>query len=489
MPTGTSLRSIHVNRGYEALAYQTNSASRASIEDMISLYNATGGPVRKVASYLGPGGGFHVNVGHCAHYELDHVIQKMTGMPSLDTGARNTLFGGGKGYSLNDMMLSSLGEGVERALGALAYFLGRAEPIFGTRRELVGKGYSCLSPEECPLFAPEQYETPGFMYERFTNDVMLGWLKGERLISGDEVWVPAQLVELLHLGPPSEGSVGYSQSGGLSCHIDRDHALFHGITELFERDAVNLRWYLKIPPDEIDLDQTPVDPETAALIADLQGQPGRMRYLHHSLDIPEIPVITAIRLDPWLRSFSYSAGGGVDTDSETSLLKALTEFGQSERTIRMAVLSPQRAVSGAVDEMFGVEADAPLDRLTLFVQVIGYYGHPANHHKLDWYLDHNPALALSAMPHVDPSTSMSQRLTDLKTVLERHEIDPIIFDFSPPDTDQLVLFKAYIPEITQPFLQSRPMLGHPRFATVAASHGGNDNLEYQDLNPDPLPYP
>jgi len=196
-----ALRSVHINRGFEPLAYRVDSASRASIDELMRLYNPTGGPVRKIATYLGPGGGFHINVGHCAHYELDHVIQKMTGMPSLETGARNTLFGGGKGYSMNDMLLSSLGEGVERALGALAYFLGKAEPIFGTRRELVERGLNCLSPEQCPLFAPEQYDAPGFYYQPFTDDVMLGWLEGERLISGDRIWVPAQLVELLHLGP------------------------------------------------------------------------------------------------------------------------------------------------------------------------------------------------------------------------------------------------------------------------------------------------
>ena len=76
-------RSIHVNRGYGPLAYGVDSASRASIDELIRLYNPIGGPVGKIANYLGPGGGLHVDAGHCAHYELDQPIQKLTGVPSL----------------------------------------------------------------------------------------------------------------------------------------------------------------------------------------------------------------------------------------------------------------------------------------------------------------------------------------------------------------------------------------------------------------------
>jgi ribosomal protein S12 methylthiotransferase accessory factor len=480
------LLSKHVNRAFEPLSYLVGPEQFRAIVELNRFYNPTGGPVRKLATYFASDGAYGVTVAHSSQSDLDLVIRKHTGMPSLETNIRESLFGGGKGASFNDTWLSTLGEGVERALGALVNLYG-PDQLYGTRRELIERGFACLAPQDCPLFADEQYDDAAFYYQRFTDDSVLTWLPGHRLRSAEPILVPAQLIDLLHLGPPNEAQIGYGHSGGLSCHIDREHALFHGITELFERDAVNLRWYCGIPPEEIDLDVIN-RPDLRRLAHDLDRQPGRMRYLQHALDIPEIPVVTTVRYDDWLNSFAYTAGGGVDTDIEVAIVKALTEFGQSERTIKLALMSPERAVSRAVDEMFGIAPDSRLELLTLFVQVIGYYGHRANRSKFDWYLNENPVRPLSELPR-DVETDMTVRLSRLETILDRHGIDPIVFDFTPPGCEQLVLFKVFIPEITQPFLQSKPMLGHPRFAEIAARFGNKPDFAFEDFIRDPLPYP
>ena len=386
------------------------------------------------------------------------------------------------------MLASSLGEGVERVVGAMAHFMGRAEQQIGSFDELTRRGLRCLAPEDVPLFSERQYNQPDFIYDRFTRQAPVAWIEGRRLISGESIWVPSQLVEMLHLVHGGEAIVGYAASGGLSCHVSSDLAIFHGITELIERDAINLRWYLRIPPDEIVFDRTPEDGRLAGLNRDLQGLPGRQRYFYHSLDIPEVPVVTVIELDPWLSSLSYSAGGGVDTDAEIAILKALTEFGQTERTLRMSVLAPDRAVSAAVERMFTVSEDTTADEIALFIQVIGFYGYRQNRTKLDWYLRDNPPKPLSELAH-DGGRTTRARLTSLLDVLSRLGIDPIVFDFTPPHLTSLALMKVFIPELTQPFLQSKPMLGHPRFGAVADRYGRplRDGTEVHCV--DPLPYP
>lgn len=482
-PTGLS--STHVSRGSEAFAYRLDGRSQRSFEDLLSLYHPISGPVRKVVTYFGSGGSFHVNVGHSEYYDLDAVYASLTGVPSLDTGTDGTLFGGGKGFAIGDMFASSLGEAVERVVGSLAIYLGKADQVMGTARELAAQGMRPLMPDELPMFSAEQYATPGFLYAPFTEDTKLNWIEGRRMRSGESVWVPAQLVEMLHVFHPDEAIIGYSVSGGLSCHVSTEDALFHGITEVIERDQVNLRWYCRIPPEEVVVDELPDDPRLRVLLGDIAALPGDVRFLYHSVDFPEVPVITAIQMDDWLTRLAWNAGGGVGIDGEATLYGAIAEFCQAERTMRMSVLAPQRSVSGAVEAMFDIAEDADASQMTLFFQAIGYYGHRANAPKLDWYIKDLAPKPLSELP-VDRCADRHDRLAHLDAILARHGLDPIVFDFTPDAMDHLRLIKVFIPELTYAFLQSKPMLGHPRFREVPEALG----LEVPaELNPDPLPYP
>jgi ribosomal protein S12 methylthiotransferase accessory factor len=482
------IQSTWVNRGYEALGYRLPDADHRSLTELLSMYNHIGGPVRKLATYFGHGNGLRVNVGHSAYSDLDRILQRLARSPSLDLNTRTSLYGGGKGFHLPDMVLASLGEGVERFVGSLAMFLS-ARTRWGTRSELTAEGLTCLSPAELPLFADEQYADPGFPYEPFTDDSWLGWLEGERLRSGQSVWVPGQIVEMLHLYHPDEAVIGYAVSGGLSCHASRDLALCHGITELAERDAINLRWYLGVRPDMVVLDRESALPAVRHILDDLARIPGRTVILHHSLDLTEIPVLTIIQIDEWMHTMSYNAGGGADVDIDRALLKALTEFGQSDRTMRLAFLCPEWTISKAIDRMFLVGPDATVEQMTNFIQAIGFYGHRTKRDKLTWYLTDNPPLPVTSLP-TDPTGTPADRLRFLLDVLDRRlGADPICFDFGPPGLRQLALLKVFIPELTFPFFQSRPMLGHPRFARMAALAGVETPGGRPRINPDPLPYP
>ena len=67
--------------------------------------------------------------------------------------------------------------------------------------------------------------------------------------------------------------------------------------------------------------------------------------------------------------------------------------------------------------------------------------------------------------------------------LEANAIDPIIINYSHPDWNQLAIVKVFVPELTTPFLQSRPMLGHPRLASL------RDAVRLRGGGALPLPYP
>ena len=489
MTSTLSLNSTYINDTLEALAYRLDKPEHDSVNELLSLYNPLSGPIRKLVTYYGAAGGFPVHVGHTEYYDIDHVLQRLTGMTSLNTGLHRSLFAGGKGWDLHDMFISSLGETVERLLGALHFLVASEDYVFGTFRELGRQGIRALPPEDLPLFSAEQYADPDFQYEPFTEDTPLAWVMGQRMFSGDAVAVPAQFVEIFYPPRPDEAMIGYSVSGGLSNHIDKTHAVFHGITEVIERDAVNVHWYANIPPARIVIDRPIKSLALQRILDHVESMPGEITLYHHMIDMPEVPVITAIQQADWLTQYSYYAGGGADNDIEMALLKALNEFAQSERTIKVAQFAPERLFATGARQFFDMGPDDPIESITLFFKVISYYGHATNFRKLDWYLNDGPEIPLSELP-ISEATTASDRLHEIASALQGRGIDPILFDVTPAPMKHTKIMKTFIPEYTQPFIMSKPMLAHPRFRDAPVILGLRDTpLQTADLNPDPLPYP
>lgn len=488
--TPLALTSRYIGPGHEGLRTYLDPQEHDALCDLLSVYSPLSGPVRKVVTYFGSSGTLPVNVGHSEYYDLDYVLQRITGISSLDTGARRSLFAGGKGADLYSMFVSSLAETVERILGSLYFFEHGEDHLFGTVRQLRRRGINCLGPEDIDLFADEQYDEPGFLYERFTEDSLLGWVCGHRMLSGDEVWVPAQLVELVYSIRDDESLIGYSVSGGLASHVSREHVLFHGVTELIERDAANLRWYCRVPPLKIVLDRPSALPSLNRMLDVQRRLPGEVDFYLHSIDVPEVPVVTAMEVDGWLNRYAYYSGGGADVDIDTALLKSLTEFGQSERTIRLALAAPERGLAYAVRRMFDIGADDPISKINVFFKVIAYYGYRQNAPRLDWYLQGGDEVPMSSLPPFIRE-SIDVKLKNLvEQVLRPRGMDPIVFDFTPKQMQQLKLLKVFMPELTQPFLQSAPMFGHSRFRTTAQTLGARSTpMAYEEINKEPLPYP
>ena len=485
-------RSTFVNRYVEALPSHLSRQQHLGLEDLLRVYSPVGGIIKKVVSYFGATGTLPVHVGHCEYLDIDFMLKRLMGLSSLDTGSRRSLFAGGKGVDMGNMTISSMAETFERVLGSLHYF-GGAEHIPGTYRQLTDAGYRCLGPDELPLFSATQYREPGFMYEPFRPDSKLMWLLGKRLLSGEEILVPAQMVELVYSLAPGEALIGYSASGGLASHFSWEEAVYHGVTELIERDAVNLRWYGGLPPVPIKVDTAPKDERLKKLLAASEALPGTIRFYLQSFDITAVPVITAIQFLPWCNRYRYYSGGGVDLDTEAAMLMSLGEFGQTARTVGLAMLCPDRGFTHTVAQIFDISPDEDASRFNLFFKAIGYYGYRENAPKLEWYFSNDQERGLSECPTL-PSREMrgAGRLARLSEILRQHDIDPILFDMTPRGFHHVKLMKTFIPELTQPFLQSKPIFGHPRFRAArehAADSGFAPERREVPFTDDPLPYP
>lgn len=471
-----------------ALPPSLTAADHRAFAEMKRCLSFETGPVLRAASFLGsgePAGGGYV--GHAELYDLDGLLRDTYGQPSMEPGVNDTLFGGGKGFTLINTMLSTVGEAVERAVGAL---VGCAPDYPGRRvlcsyEALIDKGLRAVAPSELGLFSDEQYASPSFLYARLHDDTTIQWVEGRRLRSGEPVWVPSQLVDMVHIYDIGEELIGYPVSGGLSCHTSTLAATYHGLTEVIERDAVNVSWYTDAPPFRVELDDD-VRATLGGFVDRLELDHSDSWLLMHPSGTCSAPTFSVVGIQDWLQCRQYCAGGGCDVAPIAALRKAAAEFAQTRSTLGLAVAAPRSKVGRSVVTMFDWSVGRPLADMSLFLQAIGYYGLDEHRHLLDSYLS-GPIISWQEMieraPGLDPTTTIEGRLDYLLDELAAKGIDPIVLDYSHPDWTQLAVVKVYVPELTTPFLQSRPMLGHPRLRPL------RDSVLAPDGTIHPMPYP
>jgi len=258
---------------------------------------------------------------------------------------------------------------------------------------------------------------------------------------------------------------------------------------VFERDGVNIHWYSRIPPKKIVMDREPQIRELDRLLTMSESLGAQPTFYLHPLEFPEIKVLTAIEYHDYFTRYKYYAGGGVSHDIEECLLSAVGEFGQAMVPLGISLAAPGWGLSGAMDRLFGVGRDAKQEDLNVFIKILSYYGYKENFERLRWYVDTEEEVNLSEIERVHLPT-LDDRWDYTLAALEQHGMDPIVFDFTPPQFKTVKLMKTVITQLSAPFLPSLPMLGNPRYYSLGHELGVHPSpLSYADINPDPMPYP
>ena len=449
------------------------------------------GEVRTVLTSLRPGIGFNGYQGSATAMSLDHVLQRIIGLPALPSGRDKDIYGGGKGLTLEDSVLSSLGEAIERMIGAFSSLTLSSDAIerWASADDLERAGEKFVGPDDIRLFTPEQFEDSNFLCEEWSKDARLLWICGTDLLSGNEIYVPSQLIHLFYIRQSGEARIGVSSSGGLATHRDSDASLAHGILELIERDAANLSWYCKTPPRPIVFDREFTDPHIARWLESAKRAGVEVTFYSHQTDCQGVTVVTAISVEKDLDEFCYLAGGGVGVTPEQAIRSAIAELVQSERMVRIPQIAPSWRLVQGFNRLFGIRRDANNDDFDNFIQVVPFYGYTENQKKLDWYLRDGSVetVALSELP-----TEFAD-IDELAAALEicrRSNLTPIAYDLTPIDFNSIALTKVFIPELVPAFPPNMQMLGHERYSTFRQRIGESDTIQsFAELTTDPLPYP
>jgi ribosomal protein S12 methylthiotransferase accessory factor len=471
------LTTTYLNERIELLEELYGSKRHDQIRAVTRLYNRLLGPISAVQAFRPELLDFSIYSAACSHLSIPALIRNLA-IKDGPSGA--ALSGGGKGATMLSAVFGALGEMAERLLAVL-HFEDVADRIqYAPYADLVKDGQDAVGPDEMPLFAPEQYQQPGFGYVRFTPATFLGWIQGTRLLEGTPVWVPAQLCLMYYKRHPEEPMIGYATSGGLSFHTSRRASILHGIHEASERDGINVHWYSKIPPARVEVDIREFMAKHWQIRRARFSTPyiTSVQVLLNTLDTP-LPIFAAVAIDRSSPERAFMGGGGAASQKERSLAQALFEIGQSQTAFRFGDPLGRNPIS----------ADTNLSELTNFFDASLYYSHAANVHRVDWYLAGKRVVAWGDVPTVSFNTAEEEYEATMSWI-RLAGLKPVVIDFSDPYWSGASLTKVVVPQLTQACGPSLPILGHPRFYELPKQLGLTDRiLRFSDLNTDPVPLP
>ena len=268
---------------------------------------------------------------------LDRVgVPVHTALKPLGTTLSN---GSGKGLTMEASKISAIMEAIEQTHWENDQF-PRVET---TQADLLAQGVQVTEGSDLPLFK----------LSLWNDRLPLDWTTGHDLVTGDEVWVPAELVQA-NLRSRLAISTFVTSSNGLASGNNVFEAIYSGLTELVERDAIamyqaegNRQTY----DPAIDLDQLSAHyGEPFHGLRELIERAELRLFVFDCTNEVGVPTYKAFVHDLAVSRAGAFGGYGTSLDPSVALCRAVTEAMQSRGLV----------IAGSRDDQFGSVRDASL---------------------------------------------------------------------------------------------------------------------------------
>ena len=363
-----------------------------------------------------------------------------------DTDA-GSLDAGGASLRFSGSVMSALGEAMERYS---LYFPDGAELTRASHRELSRARQGVVEFDYLDVHEPSQLRRAGL--EPLARDDVIDWQPARNVLTGDDVYVPAELV---WMGLADGGNRSYfpTTSNGCACGDTPAMALLAALAECVERDAIMRAWYEQADTRAISVVGRP----------DLEAT-GRRLETHtlgmHWFEVEsaiDVPVVGCGAVDTRDRAPKFALGGASSVDRTRAYTGAAVEAAQTMVYLKELVAEGYRADDVDLDEIFGLR-----DNLL-------YYARPENFAEVSFLLGEGSGVT----PTIDdrPTDGVESRLRSYLSMFREADLTPLAVDLTPRDVRELgyTVVRAIVPELVGLTLPSLPPVNHPAFSDGIAT--------------------
>ena len=379
---------------------------------------------------------------------------------------------GGGGVFLEEAMIRSLGESVERYSQAVAEVSAGREIIMASYEELERRGEPCISQEKLAFFSEEQYARAGFPFQAFSASGVLGWIKVRRAHGDGEVYVPAQLLLTGYAPKRGQGEnwLLSAVTTGTAAHTSRELAMRGALLEIVQIDAAMGHWYSTTAAPRIELDARtqPIQSLLDTQFTKRSPEP-RFHWLPNA-DLPGMSVACVLTE----RNGALPAvcvGLGSDTRLNEAMYKALLEavgvYQLAKITLMNEDLNRREERDKSTEQMFDLDSN------------VAHYARPSNAALVSRRFAERGGVRAKDLPP-DSALAVHAELAHLLRAFRDSEKELVLCDLTTADVRALGFHavRFWSPDTLSLCFPSAPPITHRRFA----AYGGFSNRQ-------PHPYP
>lgn len=352
---------------------------------------------------------------------------------------------GGAGVTIREAMDRALGEFVERY--CLLHYTEtiKGEIVIATCNELIAKGERFVSPNMMPLFSEKQYKTRGFPFRKMTDDITLGWVKGLSLISGQEIYAPAQAIYLGYKETLKEPSICPATTSGAAMGYCYESATLKALYEVLERDAVMKTWYLRESPSKLRFAHRI---ELQNLLTRTQNKGFSYNLMLLPCELTRVYVTSACTVNDENVFPKFVIGGSANLNPIESCYKSLLESAQGIPFVK---------IMGLVHHGDRIEPN----KMTDFDSNVTFYGDPRNFKYVSFLLESRNLVDVDDLPNNACGDTKGDLMTVTRELREKN-IDTIVFDATLPSFERARarVVKVFCPQLVSLSMPSYPFLGN-----------------------------
>jgi thiazole/oxazole-forming peptide maturase SagD family component len=396
-------------------------------------------------------------------------VHVLLGLPPPPIGSYHI---GGVGLSLDNAIVRTLGESVERYAQLTAAIYQEHIIRFTTRDALAAAGHRVLKTQQLVMFDAAQHARPNFPFTPFRPDMPIGWVEGSSLFGGDACWIPAQAAFVgylarSHLG---ESRIVSGVTTGSAAHRTHDRALLNAILELVQIDCAMGHWFSSWPAHPVLFDErVEIVKEIIQKRAGIRGAPPEFFWIP-SPDLPGFVIACMVRRQGGGLP-AAAVGLGCSLRLAEALYKAWLE---AVGVANLVVINLLQAETAKISMLAENEPEIyDLDTNVAWYAV----GHGAE--RLHERFIDGKVMTAAALPddvRMEPISAVDHLVGAFRNTGK----DLYHWDLTPCDVSELglVVDRVWSPDTLNISLPSAPPVLHPRFM----DYGGVSHVQ-------PHPYP